>query len=537
MFGTNHSRKARTVRLGLALVAAGAITFGAVADSFAQRFGGGGGGGFRPGGNFGGGGFSSGGRMPGGDGPRNPGGGFPGGGYPGGPRFPSGGGGGVIMLPPGGYGPGPGTVVVVDDDDPAPRRQKKGAQKQQQQQQQQQQQKQQKQRQQTAGRGGFSVPPAGERRFVPNEILLNISTATSPRAVDDIARRYRLTRLDVQDFALTRHRLARLRINDGRPVGTVIRSLQTDARVLGAQPNYLYLLQQGATAAVAAADPAQYFLAKLRLPEAHAFAKGERVLVAVIDTPIDAAHPDLAGVVEASFDATGAADKPHAHGTGIASVIAAHGKLTGAAPGVRILAAHAFKAAASNGTSLDILKGLDWAGKSKANIVNMSFAGPADTELQAMLKALRARGVVLIAAVGNAGPRSPPLYPAADPNVIAVSATDMDDKAFNQANRGTHIALVAPGVSILAAAPDGGYQMPSGTSFAAAQISGIAALLLERNPKLDAASIRRILMGTARDLGPPGHDDQFGSGLADALAAVNAAVPKSSDASAAAPAN
>ena len=286
---------------------------------------------------------------------------------------------------------------------------------------------------------------------------------------------------------------------------------------------------------MAAADPAQYFLAKLRLPEAHALAKGERVLVAVLDTPIDAAHPDLAGVVEASFDATGAADKPHPHGTGIASVIAAHGKLTGAAPGVRILAAHAFKAAASSGTSLDILKGLDWAGKSKANIVNMSFAGPADAELQAMLKALRANGVVLIAAVGNAGPRSPPLYPAADPNVIAVSATDMDDKPFAQANRGTHIAVAAPGVSILAAAPDGGYQMPSGTSFSAAQISGIAALLLERNPKLDAASIRRILMGTARDLGPPGHDDQFGSGLADALAAVNAAAPKASDASAARP--
>src|SRR5262245_25654800 len=82
MSGTNHSRKMRTIRVGLALVAAGAVTFAAVADSFAQRFGGGGGG-FRAGGNFGGGGFSNGGRVPGGDGPRNPGGGYPGGGYPG----------------------------------------------------------------------------------------------------------------------------------------------------------------------------------------------------------------------------------------------------------------------------------------------------------------------------------------------------------------------------------------------------------------------------------------------------------------------
>jgi len=513
MSGSNQSRK-RRIRIALAFAAAGALTFAAVADSFAQR-GGFGGGGFH-GGNFGG----VGGRMPGGDGPR-----YPGGGYPGGPRFP-GGGGGVFV--PGGYG-GPGTVVVVDDDDDAPvgkRRSKKTAKKQ----------KSQSRQKQLAQRGGFSVPPPGERRFVPNEVLLNISTATSARAVDAIAQKFRLTRLDVQDFALTRHRLARLRINDGRPVGIVIRALRSDPRVLGAQPNYLYAMQQGASAPVAA-DPLQYFLAKLHLTEAHALAKGDHVLVAVVDTPIDARHPDLAGVIEASFDATGAAEKPHAHGTGIASVIAAHGKLTGAAPGVRILAAHAFSAANSSGTSLHILKGLDWAGKSKARIVNMSFAGPADAELHDMLAALRANGVVLVAAVGNAGPRSPPLYPAADPNVIAVTATDADDKPFAQANRGTHIAVAAPGVNILAAAPDGGYQMPSGTSFAAAEISGIAALLLERNPKLDAAAIRRILMATAHDLGTPGHDDQFGSGLADALAAVNAAGPKSSDASATVPAN
>ncbi|MEJ0075874.1 MAG: S8 family serine peptidase [Alphaproteobacteria bacterium] len=511
MSGPNHSGKSRRLRIGLALVAAGAITFGAIAEGFAQR-GGFGGRGFG-GGNFGG-------RMPGGDGPRNP-----GGGYPGGPGFP-GRGGGIIV--PGGYG-GPGTVVVVDDDDDAPVRHGRRKTKKQSQ-------KPQKQQKQMAQRGGFHVPPANERRFVPNEVLLNISTAASLRAVDAIAQKYRLTRLDVQDFTLTRHRLARLRINDGRPVAVVIRSLRSDARVLGAQPNYLYAMQQGA-AVPAAADPAQYSLAKLHLPEAHALAKGNRVLVAVVDTPIDAAHPDLAGVVEASFDATGAADKPHAHGTGIASVIAAHGKLTGAAPAVRILAAHAFSSAASSGTSLNILKGLDWAGKLKANIVNMSFAGPADAELHEMLTALRANGAVLVAAVGNAGPKSAPLYPAADPSVIAVTATDMDDKPFSLANRGTHIAVAAPGVNILAAAPDGGYQMPSGTSFAAAQISGIAALLLERNPKLDAAAVRRVLMATARDLGPPGHDDQFGSGLADALAAVNAASPKSSDASAATPAN
>ena len=265
---------------------------------------------------------------------------------------------------------------------------------------------------------------------------------------------------------------------------------------------------------------------------------GASVLVAVVDTTIDTAHPDLAGVIAATFDATGIADRPHAHGTGIASVIAAHGKLTGVAPAVKVLAVHAFGSAGSSGTSMNILKGLEWAAKANANVVNMSFAGPTDAELDLMLKALRGKGTVLIAAAGNAGPASRPLYPAASPDVIAITATDADDKLFAQANRGAHIAVAAPGVNILAAAPGGSYQMQSGTSFAAAQVSGIAALLLERNPQLDAASIRRILMSTARDLGPAGHDDQFGSGLADALSAVMSASPKSSEVSgAAAPSN
>ncbi|MEA2873111.1 MAG: hypothetical protein QOH67_3087 [Hyphomicrobiales bacterium] len=495
----------RPFRIALALLAAGAMTFSSVADSFAQRFGGGGRtvgmGGNMPG---------MGSRMPGNDGPRNPGGG--------GPRFPGGHG---IMIPPGGYGPG--TVVILDDDDDqgVRRRTKKATKKQ-------------KQQQQLAQRGGFNPPPAGERRFVPNEVLLNVSAATSGPALDRLVRRYRLTRLEMQDFALTRRRIARLRIDDGRPVASVIRSLQAEASILGAQANLLFTVQQGAAAATTA-DPVQYSLAKLRLLEAHALAKGESVAVAVIDTMIDATHPDLAGVIAASFDATGTPAKPHHHGTGIASVIAAHGNLTGAAPAVKVLAVRAFGSAGSDGTSLNILKGLDWAGKSQAGVINMSFAGPADPEMRIMLAALRAKGTVLIAAAGNAGPNSRPLYPAADPEVIAVTATDIDDKLFVQANRGTHIAVAAPGVNILAAAPNGSYLMQSGTSFAAAQVSGIAALLLERNPKLDAGSIRRILMSTARDLGAPGHDEQFGSGLADALGAVVSAQPKSSDVSSAAP--
>jgi subtilisin family serine protease len=95
----------------------------------------------------------------------------------------------------------------------------------------------------------------------------------------------------------------------------------------------------------------------------------------------------------------------------------------------------------------------------------------------------------LIAAAGNAGPKSPPLYPGADPNVIAVTATDADDKIFSGANRGRYVSVSAPGVDILVPAPEGAYQLTTGTSVAAAEVSGVAALLLERNPRLTPADI------------------------------------------------
>ena len=507
-------RSAKSLTSALALIAAGALSLSLVVESSAQRgFGGGG---------FGGRGMNSpgnigGGRMPGGDGPRYPGGGGMG------PFRP----GGVIMLPPGGYGPGPGvpgTVVVVDDDDDAPPRRRKTKQTKQTKKQDQKQ----KPQKQIAQRTGFNPPPPGEQRFVPNEVLLNIAGSVSVPALNALARRHRLTPLESRDFTLPPRRLVRLRINDGRPVATVIRSLQQEASILAGQANYYYSLEQGASAA---ADPVQYALGKMRLPEAHALVKGDNIRVAVIDTTIDTQHPDLAGTVAATFNAIGKPDKPHSHGTGIAGVIAAHGKLMGVAPSVKVLAIAAFTSLGSKGSSMAILTGLEYAGTSDADVINMSFAGPSDPEMQLKIAALARKGAVLVAAAGNAGPQSRPLYPAAYPEVIAVTAIDANDNLFAQANRGAHIAIAAPGVSILAAAPDQGYKLQSGTSFAAAQVSGVAALLRERNRQLDPAAIRRILTSTARDLGPAGHDDQFGSGLVDAFGAVSSATPKASDVS------
>jgi subtilisin family serine protease len=244
---------------------------------------------------------------------------------------------------------------------------------------------------------------------------------------------------------------------------------------------------------------------------------------------VDATNPELNGAIVKTFDALGGAEKAHKHGTAIAGAIAAHGKLLGIAPSVQVLAARAFDdtPGEAKGTSFAIYKGLQWAADNGARVVNMSFAGPSDPALHRMLAAAYEKGLVLIAAAGNAGPHSAPLYPAADSNVIAVTATDSDDNLYTMANRGEYVAIAAPGVDILAAAPGESYQITTGTSVAAAHVSGVAALLLERNPALKPKEIRMILTTTAKPLGTKGQHSAFGAGLVNAYQAVIALDGKS----------
>jgi subtilisin family serine protease len=378
--------------------------------------------------------------------------------------------------------------------------------------------------QRSTRRGPSGAPAANERRLMPDEVVIEVANSVSAAQIDALQSRFRLARVESQTSQLSGTTLYRWRIPDRRSVPTVVRALEADRLVASAQPNYLFTLQQDEPRAVTEGDAAQYELAKLRLPQAHGLAKGDKVLVAVIDSGVDASHPELAGAVAETYDALSAPLTQHKHGTAIAGLIAAHGKLMGAAPGARILAVRAFDGAGASaeGTTFNILKGLDWAAANGARVINMSFAGPSDPAVHRSLAAAHKKGIVLIAAAGNAGPKSPPLYPAADPNVIAVTATDANDKLFEQANRGRHIAVAAPGAQILVAIPDGGYEVSSGTSYSAAEVSGIAALMLERRGGLTPDKVRDILLATAKDLGPKGRDIMFGAGLADAYGALMA---------------
>ncbi len=373
-------------------------------------------------------------------------------------------------------------------------------------------------------RPGFHLPPPGVTQYVPNEVMLDIPATVSVATLDAIAFSHGMTRLETVRIGLTRRTLHRWRIDRGGSVPEMIIALSRDKRfagqIAGAQAIHLYELSQAGTLNVD-----QYAPTKLNIPSAHRLATGNEIIVAVIDSAVDGDHPDLAEAIVQNFNAAGDAAQPHPHGTGMAGAIAGRRTLLSVAPRVRLVTVQAFspKANTADGTTFNILKGLDWAVARGARVINMSFAGPPDPRLRDALQAAANRGVVLIAAAGNAGPNSPPLYPAADPNVIAVTATDANDAIFARAVRGNHISVAAPGVDIIVPAPSGAYQFTTGTSVAAAAVSGVVALVIERNPWLPAKEIRAILMRTARDLGPTGRDRDYGAGLVDALGAVNAA--------------
>jgi hypothetical protein len=382
------------------------------------------------------------------------------------------------------------------------------------------------QRRRTSHARNFQIPPPGETRFV-NEILLEFGPGATAQMRNALFATLQLSELETQTFELTGRRLSRVRIDGPRPARATLQLIaQNYPGVSGGWMNMSYTGVQTQPSTVQAATPptpgsAQYVVNKLHLLEAHRITSGDDVLVAVIDSKIDAQHPDLIGVVTEEYDVVGTPAAPHSHGTAMAGAIAARSKLVGVAPKVKLLAVRAFSGSgeSAESTTFNILKSVDWAASKKARIINMSFAGPRDDLLREMLAKANARGIVLIAAVGNAGPRSPPLYPAADPGVIGVTATDSDDKLMPLANRGPQVVLAAPGVEILAVAPDGKYQVTSGTSVAAAHASGVAALLLASKPNLTPAQVRASLIRAANRI--PGKRTDVGAGVIDALAAIN----------------
>lgn len=238
------------------------------------------------------------------------------------------------------------------------------------------------------------------------------------------------------------------------------------------------------------------------------------IRVGLVDGSVAASHPALRGVrlTQQAFAPGGA--KVTAHATAVASLLAgADGAFEGAAPGAAVLVADVYGPTPAGGSATAIAQGLAWLAQNRIGVVNISLVGPPNLVLGAAVRGLVARGVLLVAAVGNDGPAAPPLYPAAYPGVVAVTGVDARRRVLPEAGRGPYVAFAAPGAQMAAAAAAGGFVTVRGTSFAAPIVAGeLAAALPEPDPAAAAAALRN-LAAQAQDLGAHGRDPIFGAGL------------------------
>ncbi|MGC4749098.1 type VII secretion-associated serine protease mycosin [Micromonospora sp. DT201] len=300
----------------------------------------------------------------------------------------------------------------------------------------------------------------------------------------------------------------------------------------------LAVLLTGAAAQPVVAAPQraeQWYLDELRIDQARKLSTGRGVIVAVVDTGVDATHPDIRGQVLPGGRSYGAVGDGRAdedgHGTHMAGIIAATNAaadgVDGIAPGAWILP---IKIKKGKGPSSDRAQaqGIRMAVDGGATVINLSVGRPgavSPEEEQAIAYAIE-RDVVVVASAGNtAMGDSAVISPANVPGVVAVTGTTRGGAFWSGSVQGPEAVVSAPGDGIFNIGAEQGYGWGDGTSDSAAIVSGIAALIRSKYPNLNAANVINRIIRTARDAGPAGRDPQYGFGRLDPVAALTADVP------------
>ncbi|MBO9694835.1 MAG: S8 family serine peptidase [Sphingopyxis sp.] len=291
--------------------------------------------------------------------------------------------------------------------------------------------------------------------------------------------------------------IARFRVPDGRSLGRARRQLARLLPEAGVDADNLYFasgpggaLPGGALAAATGSGKAS---------------------LGLIDGGV-AAHPSVAGRVEQRGFAKGAPSASR-HGTAVASLLIGDGGVTGAAPGQRLLAADVYGTDPAGGNASAIARALGWLAQSGVAVTTISLVGPDNRLLSTAVSRAQARGMLIVAAVGNDGPAAPPSFPASCKGVLAVTGVDRKGRALPEAGRALHVDFAAPGEAVLAATGTASTDRLRGTSFAAPLVAGRLAL------RYPAPSVDRIgpavtaLVLEARDLGKKGRDKVYGHGL------------------------
>jgi len=310
--------------------------------------------------------------------------------------------------------------------------------------------------------------------------------AARNRIAARIARRHGFTLVDNWPMPMLGVDCFVMSLPDGLTPEAAAAQISHDADVAWSQPLQLYHAQASAPAGdpLLAAEPAA---AQWHLAELHRLATGRGVSVAVIDSRIDVAHPDLGGQISLSQDFVGGhGTAAELHGTAVAGVIAAregNGGIVGIAPRARLMALRACwqqSPAATVCDTLSLAKALQFAIDHHARVINLSLSGPRDMLLGRLVDIGLARGQKVVAAFDPAVPDGG--FPASQPGVIAVANTNSSGIPQQ--------VFLAPGRDIPTTAAGGGWTLVDGTSYAAAHVSGLLALMNERQPAGANALVR-----------------------------------------------
>ncbi len=322
------------------------------------------------------------------------------------------------------------------------------------------------------------------------------------------------------------------------PVGTnadgVAALLQHDPSVIFAEPDRSIQLQDPVaryenSAATTSITKNDWALTAIHAREAWRLGNGNGVVVAVLDTGVSDSHPDLANRVLPGWNFVrnnSDASDDDGHGTFVAGLIAASSSQSGpigVAPGASILPVKILDSSGVGSTS-SFVAGIIYAVNSGARIINISASGASDSAaLNDALAYAESHSVVVVASSGNDANEQAP-YPAAVTTVLAVSATDHDNKLASFSSFGPYVDLAAPGVDVSSTwwslTGGNGYLTASGSSASAPLVSGVAAIVAGLRPDATAATLREIITESAQDIGSPGIDAQTGFGLIDAYASA-----------------
>lgn len=319
-----------------------------------------------------------------------------------------------------------------------------------------------------------------------------------------------------------------IQVNTSLNAQRVAAQLAASPAVAYAEPNYRRTAQRTPNDKVLGQ---QWALRNMQALEAWDITTGGEVVVAVLDTGVDAGHPDLSGKVLPGYNVfrnNGDADDDNGHGTAVAGLIAANTDngtgIAGLCWGCRILPV---KVLSGNGSGNDasVSAGIRWAADNGARVINLSLGGSGESRtLGEAVDYAISKGITVVAASGNEREQGNPVsYPAAYPNVLAVGATGNSDTVTGFSNTGDYIDIAAPGVGLWTTLPEGQYGPPNGTSFSSPYAAGAAALVLTLRPDLGWYDVGCILQASADDKGVAGKDPEYGWGRLNVLRAVQLA--------------